>query len=165
MSDNLFGPMAISASGLSAQRKRMEAIAKNIANAEASRSEDGGIFQRRKVVLATRASGESRTARPAAHRVSLERTSGGHLAGGGGRRTVAEDLPLVEAREVVDSEAGYRIVHDPSHPDADEDGYVRLPDVNSVTEMVDMMAATRAYEANLAAMRAYQSMVSKSLEI
>jgi flagellar basal-body rod protein FlgC len=56
-------------------------------------------------------------------------------------------------------------VYDPQHPDAGPDGYVRMPDINMVTEMVDMVAATRAYEANLAAMKAYQHIVSKSLEI
>ena len=97
--------------------------------------------------------------------VSLARTSPMHLGGGTRRAAAPGAIPVVDAEEVVDPDADVRIVHDPSHPDADEEGFVRMPDINSVTEMVDMMAATRAYEANLAAMRAYQTMVGKSMEI
>jgi flagellar basal-body rod protein FlgC len=165
MADDLFASMAVSASGLSAQRKRMDAIAKNIANAETTRTEEGGPYLRRKVVLSSTEEPAAGLAPAAPHRVSLERTSSRHLGGRSGLESVEGSVSRVEAEEVVDPDAGYRIVYDPEHPDADEAGYVRLPDVNSVTEMVDMMAATRAYEANLAAMRAYQSMVSKSLDI
>jgi flagellar basal-body rod protein FlgC len=165
MADELFAPMTISASGMSAQRKRMEAIARNIANVETTRSEEGGAYRRRQVVMTETESAEGRTGRQPRHRVSLSRTSPMHLEGGSRRGPASGAVPTVEADEVVDPDAGYRIVHDPSHPDADEEGYVRMPDINSVTEMVDMMAATRAYEANLAAMRAYQTMVTKSMEI
>jgi flagellar basal-body rod protein FlgC len=166
MGDDLFASMAVSASGLSAQRKRMEAIAKNIANAETTRSADGGTYRRRTVVLSTDDSSPAVSRPIPAHRVSLARTSEAHLAGGRGIAPAAESsTPVVEAEEVVDEDAGYRLVYDPNHPDADEKGYVRLPDINSVGEMVDMITATRAYEANLSAMKAYQSMVTKSLEI
>ena len=165
MAEDLFGPMAISASGMSAQRKRMETIAKNIANAETTRSAEGGVYRRRRVVLSSseETGGGSRT--PGASRLPLARTSAMHIGGSGGPHPREAPPPLVEAEEIMDPDAGYRIIHDPEHPDADEEGYVRMPDVNAVTEMVDMMAATRAYEANLAAMRAYQSIVTKSLEI
>ncbi|MCK4546006.1 MAG: flagellar basal body rod protein FlgC [Candidatus Eisenbacteria sp.] len=165
MSEELFAPLAISASGLSAQRKRMETIARNIANADATRSEEGGAYKRQRVVMSSTDSHEAASRATSSHRVSLRQTSPMHLGGGAGRRSQELMLPKVEAEAVVDTDAGYRLVHDPTHPDADEEGYVRLPDINAVTEMVDMMAATRAYEANLAAMRAYKAMVAKSLEI
>ncbi len=165
MGDDLFAPMAISASGLSAQRKRMEAIAKNIANAEASRSDNGDVYRRRTVVMSSENSDATRPATVPSRRVTLARTSPAHIGGGGADRLSGSTVPTVEAREVVEQDAGYRLVHEPHHPDADENGYVRLPDINTVGEMVDMMAATRAYEANLAAMKAYQSMVARSLEI
>ncbi len=165
MGDDLFAPMAISASGLSAQRKRMEAIAKNIANAETTRSKDGELYRRKTVVLSSENPNPAGPVAGPSHRVALATTSPAHIEGGAVGRPAGSPLPTVEAREVVDENAGYRIVHDPHHPDADAEGYVRLPDINSVGEMVDMMAATRAYEANLAAMKAYQTIVTKSLEI
>lgn len=165
MSNDLFGPLAISASGLSAQRKRMEAIAKNIANAETTRSEDGGVYRRRGVRITGSETSTVGQDRPASHRLPLARTSPTHFGARGLQRLEASSLPTVEAEEVVDESSGFTLVYDPNHPDADGEGYVRMPDVNAVTEMIDMMSATRAYEANLAAMRAYQSMVSRSLEI
>jgi len=165
MGDDLFAPMAISASGLSAQRKRMEAIAKNIANAETTRSGDGEMYRRRTVVFSSESAEAGKPGRVESHRVSLATTSPTHMKGGAVGRPPGSPLPTVEAQEIVDENAGFRLVHDPHHPDADDEGYVRLPDINSIGEMVDMMAATRAYEANLAAMKAYQSMVTKSLEI
>ncbi|MFH1278411.1 MAG: flagellar basal body rod protein FlgC [Candidatus Eisenbacteria bacterium] len=166
MSGDLFGPMDISAAGLSAQRKRMETIARNLANAGTTRGDDGEIYARRRIEMTAGEDGSARPARRPVHRVSMARTSARHLqaseprrAGGPGR------AGTVEAREVADQDAGTIRVFDPHHPDADEQGYVEMPDINTVTEMVDMVAATRAYEANLAAMKAYQSMVNKSLEI
>ena len=166
MSNDLFGVMGISAAGLSAQRKRMETIAKNIANADTTRSEEGGPYRRRRVAIEAVEGKEPSRPRAAEHRVSLSRTAPGHLSGTATKRSASGGSPpSLNAEEVVDENAGVELVFDPSHPDADEKGYVRMPDINTVTEMVDMVAATRAYEANLAAMKAYQSMVTKSLEI
>jgi len=165
MPDDVFAPMAISASGLSAQRKRMEAIARNIANAETTRSDGGETYRRKRVVFRSTDPSGAEPMKAPAHRVSLARTSPLHLESRGAGRRTQSPLPTVEAEEIVDPDAGVQLIHDPHHPDADEDGYVRIPDINTVSEMVDMMAATRAYEANLAAMRAYQNMVTKSLEI
>jgi flagellar basal-body rod protein FlgC len=164
MGQDLFGPMSISAAGMSAQQKRMTAIAKNIANAEVTKAEDGEPYKRRTVEFSL--AGPSAEPPLAAVPAPLVRTSPEHMApqalapGAAGAGT-----PTVQATEVADPNAGYQLVFDPKHPDAGPDGYVRMPDVNAVTEMVDMVAATRAYEANLAAMKAYQHIVSKSLEI
>lgn len=165
MADDLFAPMSVSAAGLSAQRKRMEAIAKNIANAEATRTEDGSAYRRRTVVIDSKESSRVENGGRTSHRVSLARTSPLHMGSRVRHHGQSTTLPVPEATEVVDQAAGHRLVHDPYHPDADENGYVQMSDINGVSEMVDMMAATRAYEANLAAMRAYRSMVTKSLEI
>jgi len=164
MGQDLFGPMSISAAGMSAQQKRMVAIAKNIANAEVTRAGDGEPYKRLTVAFSV---GDPIASSPVpVAPAPLLRTSPEHLpplqlaaapAGAG--------TPTVQAQEVVDPTSGVQLVYDPQHPDAGPDGYVRLPDVNTVAEMVDMVAATRAYEANLAAMKAYQNIVSKSLEI
>ena len=144
----------------------METIAKNIANAETTRSEEGGPYRRRRVAIESAEGTEPSRSRAAEHRVSLHRTSPGHMSNSAPRRSgSAGEAPSLDAKEVVDENAGFQLVFDPSHPDADEKGYVQMPDINTVTEMVDMVAATRAYEANLAAMKAYQSIVTKSLEI
>jgi flagellar basal-body rod protein FlgC len=164
MGQDLFGPMSISAAGMSAQQKRMVAIAKNIANAEVTKAEDGEPYKRRTVEFSI----GGPTAAPPLALISapLLRTSPEHLAPLQlGPIAAGAGTPTVEAKEVVDPTSGFQLVYDPQHPDAGPDGYVRLPDVNTVTEMVDMVAATRAYEANLAAMKAYQNIVSKSLEI
>ncbi len=168
MSKDLFGAMGVSAAGLSAQRMRMEAIAKNIANAQTTRSgEDGQAYRRRRVVI--NASEETRVARKrtASHKLRLSCTSSMHINGGSGstRRSREATEPALDAQEMIDPNSAFTMVFDPSHPDAGPDGYVQMPDINTVTEMVDMMTATRAYEANLSAMKAYQNIVTKSLDI
>lgn len=165
MSDDLFGAMSISASGMSAQRKRMDAIAKNIANSETTRSENGEVYQRRFVDMTVEATRRGGVREPVNHKIELNRTSSSHISGGASRLNSDETLSRVNAEEKIDEASGTTFVYEPSHPDADEKGYIQVPDINIVTEMVDMVAATRAYEANLAAMKAYQSIFNKSLEI
>ena len=165
MSEDFLGSMSISASGMSAQRKRMEAIAKNIANVETTRDENGDLYRRRFVELTSSEESRAPLRRPVTHKITLERTSARHLSGGASKLGDGEELSIVKAEEVVDLTSDHSLVFEPAHPDADENGYVKVPDINTVTEMVDMVAATRAYEANLAAMKAYQSMFNKSLEI
>jgi flagellar basal-body rod protein FlgC len=130
-----FSSIDISSSGLFAQRVRLDAIASNIANVNTTRTDKGGPYRRQEVVFR-------------AH-------SGGLQSGNGG----------VQVDEVMDDPAPPKIVHDPSHPDAGADGNVAMPNVNIVEEMVDMVTATRAYEANVQAITAAKSMVSKALEI
>ncbi len=161
--DRLFSAFALSGSGLSAQRKKMNAIASNIANAETTRTADGGPYRRKVVSFA--AAAEHPFAAELASSIGLACTEAGHLPAdtlpsgsppGGG--------PAVEASEGEDPSA-FVMVHDPGHPDADADGYVRMPNVNIVTEMVDMMSASRAYEANVVAVTAAKNMAKDSLEI
>ncbi|MBI5474622.1 MAG: flagellar basal body rod protein FlgC [Ignavibacteriae bacterium] len=163
--DKLFSGLKISSLGLSAQRKRMNAIANNIANAETTRTENGTPY-RRKVVSVQQASSETfvemfnkETA------VRIESTSASHFSPAGAPFTESDELPgSVEAAEQEDM-SDFKLVHDPTHPDADENGYVKMPNVNMVTEMVDMMSASRAYEANITAINAQKQMAKDSLEI
>ena len=164
--DKLFAALNVSALGLSAQRKRMNAIANNIANAETTRTEDGSPY-RRKMVSMQSASNQSfadafegQTAT-----IPLDVTGGGHLSAGGFQFREIENLPgSVEANESEDT-SDFKLIHDPTHPDADENGYVKMPNVNIVTEMVDMMSASRAYEANITVINAQKQMAKDSLEI
>jgi flagellar basal-body rod protein FlgC len=133
---------AISASGLRAQRLRMDVIAANLANAESTRTPEGGPYRRRDVVL---------EARPAGDRFE---DMLGDAAGS-----------AVRVSRVVSDTRPPRVVFDPGHPDADPQGYVAMPNVNVVSEMVDLMTASRAYEANVAALNATKRVLEATLGI
>lgn len=139
---NAFSSMRISASGLSAERLRMDTISSNIANATTTRGEDGKPYVRKIAVFQENLVKE------------LEKDG-----------STEEQLLGVKAVGVVEDESELRRVYDPSHPDADEEGYVLMPNVNILNEMADMIAATRAYEANVNAMNSEKSMFTKALEI
>lgn len=134
----------ITSSALTAERFRTDIILQNIANQRTTRTEDGGPYRRKQVVLRER-------------QMDFKSELGRALSTSGGGGVIAE--------EVVASEEPFVPVYDPSHPDADEDGYVMLPNVNSAEEMVDLMAATRAYEANVTALNIAKSMAMKALDI
>lgn len=129
-----FSALRISASGLSAERLRMDTITSNIANAQTTRTENGGAY-RRKVAVFQEALDE------------------------------ANKFNGVKAVAIEDDESDFRKVYDPTHIDADEDGYVTYPNVNILNEMADMIASTRAYEAIADTVDANKSMYSKALEI
>ncbi len=142
----MFDSMHVSASGLAAERLRMDVIAQNLANANSTRGPDGQPYRRHEVVF---------------------RSSDVGTTNGPGRSERASNQPLhgVEPVAIVEDPSALRTVYDPQHPDADEDGYIHFPNVNPVTEMVDMMTATRAYEANVTAMNAAKNMALKALDI
>lgn len=163
--ERLFAALNISAWGMSAQRKRMNAIATNIANAETTRTEDGLPYRRKVVSMhsASQMDFETIVSQKAAS-VNLEATQPGHFGGDVSFRNVQSLPGAVEAQESEDA-SDFKLVHDPAHPDADENGYVRMPNVNIVTEMVDMMSASRAYEANITVLNAQKQMAKDALEI
>ncbi len=135
---------AISASGLRAQRLRLDVIAANLANAQSTRTPEGGPYRRRDVVLEAVPRGES---------------FDDLLAPGAGPTSA------VQVSRIVDDTKPPRLVYDPGHPDADAQGFVAMPNINVVSEMVDMMAASRAYEANVAALNATKRVLEAALEI
>jgi flagellar basal-body rod protein FlgC len=143
----MFDSMHVSASGLAAERLRMDVIAQNLANANSTRGPDGQPYRR--------------------HEVIFRSSDVGTTNGPGGTERAGSNEPLhgVEPVAIVEDPSALRTVYDPQHPDADEDGYVHFPNVNPVTEMVDMMTATRAYEANVTAMNAAKNMALKALDI
>ncbi|HTY39062.1 MAG TPA: flagellar basal body rod protein FlgC [Bacteroidota bacterium] len=162
--DDMFSGLNISASGLTAQRKRMNAIASNVANAETTRTEDGGPYRRKIVVLHSKVQ-ETFSKMMKNAGLHLSATSAAHFSEGDDETVqTGAGAPSVSAAESVDS-SPFREVYDPSHPDADESGYVKMPNVNVVTEMVDMISASRSYEANVTAVNAAKTMAKDSLEI
>ena len=140
------GTLAISGSALSAERLRLDAIASNLANASTTRTPEGGPYRRRNVVFA---------AEP------LENDFGetlASLAEQGAREGVA-------VTDVVEDRTPPRMVFDPGHPDANADGYVAYPNVDPMSETIDLMAATRAYEANVQVVNATRRMAEAALGI
>lgn len=129
----MYNSIEVSASGLSAERLAMDVIANNLANANTTRTPEGGPFKRQLVVFAQK--------QEAAQADSLD-----------GPADPAASRAGVQVVGVVPDTGPDRLVYDPSHPDADGNGYVHMPNVDVVKEMVDMMAASRAYQANITAM-------------
>jgi flagellar basal-body rod protein FlgC len=142
----------------------MDAIADNIANSETTRTEQGGPYKRKLVVF--KAGAQQTFAKALAWSgTRLDTTHVRHFEVGDAIFTDSEHLPGgVEAQQKEDP-SEFKMVHDPSHPDADENGYVRMPNVNVVTEMVDMIAASRAFEANVTVISAAKGIAKDSLEI
>lgn len=139
---SLFKTLEISATGLSAERFRMDIIANNIANANTVRTVDGVPFRRKAVVLQT-GTGDG-------FGIELDRRL--NLAG-------------VEIAGVVEDDSPPVLKFDPGNPNADEEGFVEMPNVNILNEMVDMITATRAYEANVTAIESTKAMIGKALEL
>ncbi|WP_341963172.1 flagellar basal body rod protein FlgC [Planococcus maritimus] len=147
---SLFNGLNISATGLTANRLRMDVVSSNIANANTNRAElvDGEWMPyRRKTV-------ELSTADASPFAKHLSSAMGQNAAGGG-----------VKASAIREDQTPFPVTYNPDHPDADAEGYVRTSNVDPIQEMVDLMSATRSYEANVTAMNASKSMFMKALEI
>jgi len=137
-------------SALTAQRLRMDVISSNIANAEATNTPEGGPYRRERVVFSPT---EPRSFNSLLRSSFNRRTTGGAETGG------------VEVRSIVEDEEPGRMVYDPTHPDADEEGYVEFPNVDLVTEMTDMLSASRAHEANVTVLNSIKQMAQRSIDL
>ncbi len=142
---DLLTSLKISSSGLAANRKRMAAINSNIANAQTTRTAEGGPYRRKEVVFGSE---------PA--RESFADILEGELD---------EKAQTVQATEVVSSNRPPILKYEPGHPDADENGYVAYPDINTMEEMASLIESSRSYEANITALNTTKSMALKDLEI
>jgi flagellar basal-body rod protein FlgC len=164
---NLFGMMSTSGEAMQAERMRAEVVAANMANAETTRTAAGGPYRRQHVVFAAnQGAGASflDSMNTAAGTGGTTATSPGSVAMPalpGGTATA----PGVHIAAVVEDTGAPLKRYDPGHPDADAEGYVSYPDINPVSEMVDLMGATRAYGLNGSAVQAEKSMIASALEI
>jgi flagellar basal-body rod protein FlgC len=140
---DIFTSMRISSTALQAQRTRLDTISSNLANMETTRTPEGGPYQKKSVVFTT--DGTSFEQR-------LDRSLRGAAQG-------------VRVAQIVADNSEPKMVYDPAHPDADNGGYVAMPNINLMDEMVDMMSAGRAYEANVTVVKAAKRMALKALEI
>jgi len=141
---NISNAFSIPASGLDAQRERLNVISSNLANVSSTETEEGGPYRRRDVVF---------------NAIPLEK----------GFATALDQqmasLSKVEVSEVVQDERPFRKVFEPNHPNANAEGYVLYPNINAMEEMVNMISALRSYEANVTVLNAVKSMAAKALEI
>lgn len=142
---DFFSSINVSSSALSAERTRMNLISSNLANANATRTPEGGPYKRKDAVFMA---------------TPVESPFNRALDG-----ATAQQVRKVEVSEIVEDQNPPRLQYDPGHPDANPQGYVAMPNVNVVEEMADMISATRAYEANVTAVQAAKSMAMKTLEI
>jgi flagellar basal-body rod protein FlgC len=144
---SLFGGLDISASALTAQRLRMDVTAENLANAQTTKGADGKPYRRKEVVLQEVSQGGFGSQLTAAMGVGNARPGGVEVAG------------------VVQDKTPGKLVYDPSNPDANAKGYVEMPNVDTVSEMVDLIDAQRSYEANVTAMQSTKQMFTKTLDL
>jgi flagellar basal-body rod protein FlgC len=145
---SMFGGLEISASGLTAQRLRMDVTAENLANANTTKGADGQPYRRKEVVLREiPQTGFGAT-------LSSAMTTGGAQRAGG-----------VEVAQIAQDKTPGKLVYDPGNPGANAQGYVQMPNVDTVTEMVDLIDSSRAYEANVTAMQASKQMFAKTLDL
>ncbi len=142
---NFLDALRISSSGLTAQRLRMNLISSNLANINTTRTQQGGPYKRKNAVFA-------------AH---TDRQSFGNML----RSQMTGKSSEVKVVGIIDDPRPPQLKHDPQHPDADKNGYVAMPNINLIEEMVNMMSATRSYEANVTAAKATKNMALKALEI
>jgi flagellar basal-body rod protein FlgC len=149
---SFFGALDISASGLSAERMRMDVTAENLANAQTTRSANGGPYRRKDVILQT-AGGDGFAGALSAAGGTVPGAGRGQQPGG------------VQVAGIAEDQSAPRRIYDPGHPDADAQGYVSMPNVNPVTEMVDLISASRAYEANVTAMTTAKQMFTKTFDL
>lgn len=161
---NIYRSIDIAASGMTSQRMRLDAVSSNIANVSVTRVKNGGPYLRRHVLMTTDPRQEFADT---LKRVSLqmEKTSPAHLGQSDSIGMRKENIPLVKGTEIEIPNEKKNVVYDPTHPDADAQGYVTYPDVNVVEEMVDLMVASREFDANVTVVSAAKSMITKSLEI
>jgi flagellar basal-body rod protein FlgC len=150
---SIFHSMNITASALTAQRLRMDVVSSNMANADTTRAKlvDGQWepYRRKSVVMAPKENGFSTFLAAAVDNQSQNSVGNG----------------VKVTRIVEDEETPFQLVYDPTHPDANEEGYVQLPNVDPLREMVDLMSATRSYEANVTVLNASKNLLMKALEI
>ena len=142
---DFFSAMRIASTGLSVQRTRMNVTSSNLANIETTRTEEGGAYKRRSPVVAA---------------VPLS-TTFEEIFGD----TIHEKTHGAEVMSIEQDDAPGRLVYDPDHPDANDEGYVEMPNVNAISEMVNMLTASRSYEANVSAVKAIKGMAQSALEI
>lgn len=145
---SIFHSMNTTASALTAQRLRMDVISSNMANVDSTRTADGGPYRRKMVVM------QPKEGHFSSFLNTAMKNGQRHVIGNG-----------VKVTEIGEDQTPFKLIYDPEHPDANEEGYVELPNVDPLREMVDLISATRSYESNVTVFNASKGMLMKALEI
>jgi len=160
----IFSALKTTYSGISSQMKRLEVISENIANAESLPDKNGKLYHRKVALIK-----DPKTGSPASFgtQMSLKtnRSTDKHLGFGSPTSATGKLNATAQNQYDVVEVKGEKVIHDPTHPRADEHGYVKMPNVNVIEEMVDLMATNRAYEANITVMTASKAMAKRTFEI
>lgn len=141
-------------SGLTAQQLRLDVVSENVVNMNTTRTESGGAYRRKLVTFEAEGDRDS-------FRAALARARGEVYVGNIGYNTTGG----VRVTEITEDDSDFKLIYDPTHPDANEDGYVEMPNVDLVKEVTDAMAASQAYSANVTALNALKTVINKGLEI
>ena len=162
--EGIFSVLRSTMNGLSMQMKRMNAISENIANAERSPDANNNVYKKQVVVNTNRNRGTHGSF--ADHfRLRMRGSRTGHIIGNGTTQSGAARRQEAESRFETREIEQTKLVYNPAHPQADENGYIRLPDISVVEEMVDLVSASRSYEANISVMTAAKQMAKRALNI
>lgn len=162
-----FGSLDINSSALTAQRLRMDTISGNLANVQTTRQADGsiGAYKRKQVVFAPLLHQSMQSEPNSSNKGFAFNPSTGDLAAGPTADSKHIQMQGVHVVGINEDNTPLRRIYDPGHPDADPDGYVEMPNINVVKEMVDMISATRAYEANLTVISNFKTMFGATIKI
>lgn len=164
-----FGIFDISASGLYSQRLKMDAVSSNIANLNTTRNEKGEpipYIKKDVVFQTTYTEAFNRPSLPTGgYRPAVSSTGDNMLLKGGIVFDSPRDVNGVAVAEIKESDDPFKMVYEPGHPDADENGFVKMPNINPVTEMLEMMTAARAYEANVSSIESAKTMIRTAMKI
>lgn len=164
----IFRSIDISASGMSVQRRKMDAVSENIANIDTARTAKGGPYRRQRVMVSEAKGGSFDSQLQASltnRHGKLARTNSRHMQGMSIGSEVEPRGIMAQGTQIDDPDSSTKLVYDPSHPEANEDGFVEMPDIEIINEMVDMIAANRAYEANISAVSASKRMLDEAMNI
>jgi flagellar basal-body rod protein FlgC len=161
----MFASLKISGSGLSVFRRKMNVAAENLANAETTKTRDGGPYKKKVLQIAAKGVEHAFSSQLNSAAVKLTQTDRDHAPGKSTAKSNDLKVMHAEGKELVDPNQQVRVIYEPDHPDADEEGFVKMPDIDPLMEMVEMMTAARAYEANITAIKTIKDITRKSLEI
>jgi flagellar basal-body rod protein FlgC len=162
---SLFHSINISAQGLSVQRTRMNVVSENIANVNTTRTENGEPYRRKLVQIAEGGTGEKFADVFQQTRIQMTGNHPSHRPTVPFRSTEERPEFGVHVSNIVTDPAEFKVIYDPAHPDANEDGYVKMPNINYVQEMIDLITATRSFEANVTALNSAKEMIRAALRI
>ncbi len=159
--EGIFGILRENLKGLQTQMKQIQLVSENIANAERLPDENGAVYHRK--VLVPRSINEVDTFADQMH-LTLQKSSAYHISGSTGLQDIKNNLPQKEAYQIEEIKQE-KLVYDPTNPRSDKNGYVKMPEINVVSEMVDLIEASRSYEANITVMQAAKELAKNTLKL